>query len=212
MRVLSVEEARRLLEAAPATRHYTLLFLALATGARLGELLGLRWQEVDLDQGMMQITRTARFFSGQGIVFSHPKTHRSRRPIALSPETIRVLGEHRRRQLEERLQVGPAYGNDGLVFADPQGRPIFDSTVRRAFYSITERAGLGHVRIHDLRHTAATLMLRGGINPKVVSERLGHATVSITLDTYSHVLPDLQREAAVVLDGILVGNWSAKER
>ena len=212
MRVLSAEEAQRLLEAAAATRHYALLFSALATGARLGELLGLRWQEVDLDRGMMQITRTARFFSGKGIVFSHPKTHRSRRPIALSAETVRVLSEHRLRQLEERLQVGPAYGDDGLVFAGPQGRPIFDSTVRRAFYSLAEQAGLGHVRIHDLRHTAATLMLRAGVNPKVVSERLGHATVSITLDTYSHVLPDLQREAAAALDEMLVGNWSAKRR
>lgn len=210
MRVLSVEEAQRLLEAAAATRHYTLLYLALATGARLGELLALRWQEVDLEQGMMQITRTARFFSGRGIVFSHPKTHRSRRPIAPSSETVRVLSGHRHRQLEERLRVGPAYRDDGLVLADPRGRPIFDSTVRRAFYSLTRRAGIGHVRIHDLRHTAATLMLRVGVNPKVVSERLGHATVSITLDTYSHVLPDLQREAAAALDEILVGNWSAK--
>ena len=96
------------------------------------------------------------------------------------------------------------------MFADPQGRPIFDSPVQRAFYALAEQAGLGHVRIHDLRHTAATLMLRADVNPKVVSERLGHATVSITLDTYSHVLPDLQREAAAAMDDFCSANGRQK--
>ena len=112
----------------------------------------------------------------------------------------------------ERLRAGPGYEDRDLVFASTVGRAVYDSTVRRAFYGIVRDAGLDHLRIHDLRHTAATLMLRAGVNPKVVSERLGHATVSITLDTYSHVLPDLQREAAAALDAILVGNRSANSR
>lgn len=203
MRVLSPDDAQRLLEAAGPTRHYQLIYLALATGARLGELLALRWADVDLQRGVMEITRTARFFSGKGVTFGQPKTHRSRRPIALSPETVALLREHRREQLEERLRAGPGYDDRDLVFADAAGGAIYDSTVRRAFYGIVREAGLAHLRIHDLRHTAATLMLRAGINPKVVSERLGHATVSITLDTYSHVLPDLQREAAAALDAVL---------
>jgi hypothetical protein len=132
---------------------------------------------------MMEVARTARFFSGRGVVFGQPKTHRSRRPVALSPETVRVLTEHRRQQLTERLRAGPAYRDGDLVFADARGCPLYDSTVRRAFYGIVREAGLEHLRIHDLRHTAATLMLRAGVNPKVVSERLGHAKVSITLDT-----------------------------
>ena len=204
--------AQRLLEAAGTTRQYPLIYLALATGARLGEMLALRWADVDLERGVMEITRTARFFSGEGVTFGQPKSHRSRRPIALSPETLAVLKEHRREQIEERLRVGPGYEDGDLVFADAAGRAVYDSTVRRAFYAIVRAAGLDHLRIHDLRHTAATLMLRAGVNPKVVSERLGHATVSITLDTYSHVLPDLQREAAAALDAILVGNRSANSR
>ncbi len=212
MRVLSAGEANRLLEAATETRHYPLIYLALATGARLGELLALRWLDVDLDRAIMEIMRTARFFKGRGVTFGQPKSHRSRRPIALSPETVKVLSDHRREQVEDRLRAGPGYEDRDLVFADPVGRAVYDSTVRRAFYGIIRVAGLGHLRIHDLRHTAATLMLRAGVNPKVVSERLGHATVSITLDTYSHVLPDMQREAAAALDSILVGNRSAISR
>jgi len=209
MRVLSPEETQAFLRATRASRLHPLMYLAVATGARLGELLALRWQDVDLERGTIEIARTARFFSGRGVVFGQPKTHRSRRPVALSPQTVRVLREHRRQQLTERLRAGPAYRDGDLVFADAQGHPFYDSTVRRAFYGIVRDAGLEHLRIHDLRHTAATLMLRAGVNPKVVSERLGHAKVSITLDTYSHVLPDLQREAAAAMDALLaVGEGS----
>ena len=163
----------------------------------------MRWQDVELDRGTMQITRTARFFKGQGIVYGQPKSHRSRRRVALSPEQVAVLRECRRRQLEDRLRAGPAYRPGDLVFADGIGRPIYDSSVRRAFYGFVAAAGLEHLRLHDLRHTAATLMLLADVNPKVVSERLGHATVAITLDLYSHVTPTMQAEAAAKMDGLL---------
>jgi len=208
MRVLNREDVGALLAAARETAWYPLLYLALHSGARIGELLALRWQEVDLDRGAMQIVRTQRFFKGQGIVSGQPKTARSRRPIALSSDAAAVLVEHRRRQIEHRLSVGPAYDNRDLVFADELGRPVYDSTVRRCFYAIVAQAGLAHLRIHDLRHTAATLMLRAGVNAKVVSERLGHANVAFTLDTYSHVLPDMQRDAAAALDAVLSGTRS----
>jgi integrase len=142
MRVMSSEEARRLLEVARVTAHHALFYLALATGARLGELLAVRWQAIDLDTGVMQVTRTARFFRGQGAAFGQPKTHRSRRPIALSPETVVVLRDHKRRLLEERLRLGGAYEDQGLVFANAWGRPLTGSTVRRAFYAIARDAGI----------------------------------------------------------------------
>jgi integrase len=186
MRVLSPEEARH-----------------LATGARLGELLALRWQDLDLDGGMMRIMRTAQSIPGQGTVFSAPKTRRSARPVALSTDTVNVIREYRRVQLQQRLAVGPAYADDELVFASASGNPLSRGNVRTSFLRLTRKAGISGVRFHDLRHTAATLMLAAGVHPKIVSERLGHATISITLDTYSHVLPGMQREAANLLDVVL---------
>ena len=208
MRVLSPERAQRFLEAASDSPYHTFFYLALQTGARSGELLALRWEDLDLDAATLRIVRTARFTKGQGIVFSQPKTQRSRRPVALSPATVAVLREHRREQLEQRMQVGPGYEENDLVFADSLGRPIYDSTVRRVFYGVVKAADVGPLRVHDLRHSAATLMLQAGVNVKVISERLGHATVSITLDTYSHVLPDMQREAAAALDDVLAPTGS----
>lgn len=203
MRALDAEEVARLLKAASRTPHYALIYLAVATGARLGELLALRWQDTDLNHDSLHITRSAGRLRGQGMTFRQTKTHRSRRPVALSPETVAVLREHRRAQLEQRMLVGPAYEDQGLVFASATGRPLDDSSLRRAFTRITRDAGIGALRFHDLRHTAATLMLRAGVHPRAAAERLGHATVALVLDTYSHVLPDIQRDAAEALDSVL---------
>jgi len=203
MRVLDVDGAGQLLEAAAGTPYYSLFYLALATGARVGELLALRWQETDLERGVLHVVRSARRFAGQGVVFQDTKSHRSRRPVALSPDTVALLREHRRGQAEQRLALGPAYTDQGLVFASPTGQAIDGGNLRRALMRTAQAAGVAPLRFHDLRHTAATLMLRAGVHPKVVSERLGHATVSLTLDTYSHVLPDLQREAAEAMDAVL---------
>jgi integrase len=214
MRVLDADQVAELLTAAAETPYYAFIYVAVATGARLGELLALRWEDIDLGTGTMFITRTVKRIPGRGLTFSTPKTHRSRRPVALSAETRNVFQEHRRRQLEHRLKMGPAYQDQGLVFASPTGQLMDDSNLRRAFARIVSAARLEHLRIHDLRHTAATLMLRAGVHPKVVSERLGHATVSITLDTYSHVLPDMQRDAAEALDRLMGPSsiWVSKEQ
>ena len=129
--------------------------------------------------------------------------------MTLSPDTVALLREHRRSQWESRLALGPAYADQGLVFAGPTGQPLDDSNMRRAFVGIVVAAGLPRLRFHDLQRTAATLMLRAGVHPKVISERLGHATVSITLDTSSHVLPDLQFQAAAGLERLLAAGGDA---
>ena len=209
MQVLSLDECVKLLELAETGPYHALIYMALSTGARIGELLALRWRDIDFDAEVMRITRTSYRLSGHGIVFSAPKTPRAVRPVALSPDTLAILRQHRRTQVETRLAVGPMYEDHDLVFAWATGNPLDRGAVRRAFARLLARAGLPHVRLHDLRHSAGTLMLAAGVNPKVVSERLGHATVAITLDVYSHVLPELQREAAVAMDRLL-GKHSAR--
>jgi integrase len=203
MRVLDRREAQALLASCADDPLHCVLHTALVTGARLGELLALRWSDVDAQSGTLRITRSAQRLPGKGIVFHAPKTHRSIRPIALSPVTLRILRLHRISQSERRLAVGSAYTDHDLVFANALGQPLDGTAVTKRFQQIAQDTGLGHLRFHDLRHTAATLMLSAGTHPKIVSERLGHATINITLDTYSHVLPDMQHEAARMLDALL---------
>jgi integrase len=203
LRVLDRDEAQGLLASCAQDPLHCLIYLALVSGARLGELLALRWHDVDWTSQTVRITRTAQRMPGKGIVFHAPKTHRSIRPIALSPVTLRILKTHRTAQAEHRLAMGGDYVDHDLVFASALGAPLDGTNVTKNFQRLARDAGLGHVRFHDLRHSAATLMLAAGTNPKIVSERLGHATVNITLDTYSHVLPDMQHEAARMIDQLL---------
>jgi integrase len=203
MRVLDREEAQKLLASCSDDPLHCLLHVALTTGARLGELLALRWSDIDAVSGTLRITRSAQRLPRDGIVFHAPKTHRSIRPIALSPVTLRILRTHRISQAEQRLAVGSPYTDRDLVFANVLGEPLDGTAVTKRFQQLALAADLGHLRFHDLRHTAATLMLSAGTHPKIVSERLGHATINITLDTYSHVLPDMQHEAARMLDALL---------
>jgi integrase len=202
--VIGPDDVRRLFAAADETELGPFVRLAVLTGLRRGELLGLPWHDVDLEGGMLHVTQTAQRLRQQGIVFGPPKTDRSRRAVALSAEAVAVLRMQRRRQAEKRLLVGSAYRDDlGLVFATAIGTPLEPGNVLRTWYRVRTAAGLPTLRIHDLRHAHATLMLAGGVHPKVVSERLGHGSVTVTLDTYSHVLPGLQAAAAERLDAIL---------
>lgn len=137
--------------------------------------------------------------------FSEPKTAKGRRSVALDPATLAALREHRRNQLEERMTWGPAYEDRDLVFAKENGAPIHPDGFSVAFEHHIKAAGLPRIRLHDLRHTHATLALAAGIHPKVVSERLGHATISITLDTYSHAIPAMQEEAAARVAALVFG-------
>jgi integrase len=180
--------------------------LALSTRMREGELLALSWSDIDFDRGILQITHSLQEGAGPvRRVLDEPKTPHSRRRIALSQSAMQALSLHQRRQEEERNRSGelwdPSYD---LVFPNTLGRPLDPVHLRvRQFYPLLRKAGLPFIRFHDLRHTAATLLLRRGVNPKVVSEMLGHANISITLDVYSHVTPDMQEAAAQVMDEVL---------
>ena len=201
--VPSPEELRRLLAIADQTAYGTPVYLAAMTGLRLGEILGLRWRDVNVNAATLSVMQTAQWVSGR-MIFRTPKTAKSRRSIELSTATVKRLKEHRQSQLEQRMALGPAYREQGLVFADATGETLHpNGGLRSTWVKITQSAGLPGLRFHDLRHAHASLMLAQGTHPKVVSERLGHATVGITLDIYSHVLPGLQREAAERLDELL---------
>jgi integrase len=169
--------------------------LAALTGMRRGEVLGLRWADVDLDGGWLSVRQTLVVVANQPQL-SQPKTNRGHRQLALDPETIMVLRGHRRNQAAERLAAGPAWTACNLVFTRQDGSPLHPEYVRRQFDRHLRRAELPRIRFHDLRHTHATLALQAGVHPKVVSERLGHTTVSITLDVYSHAIPGMQQDAA----------------
>jgi integrase len=204
IRIPPPEDIRRLLVAADETPYGPLVYLAATTGLRLGELLGLRWRDLDLSAGSLSVTQTAQWVDGR-MIFRTPKTAKSRRSVALSTATVQRLREHRHQQLEQRLAVGPAYRDQGFVFSNSVGEPWTpNGGLRSTWLKITRAVGMENLRFHDLRHAHASLMLAQGTHPKVVSERLGHATVGITLDIYSHVLPGLQREAAERLDSLLV--------
>ncbi len=205
MHVLSLEQTRTLLSIAHGDRFEALYTLAVTTSMRRGELLALRWREVDLTSQMATVqVRATLQKTTDGFVYAEPKSARSRRKIALTTAAADALRAHRVRQREERLRVGPEWQDNDLVFCTHQGRPLLASNLlNRNFWPLLAKAGLPRIRFHDLRHTAATLLLLQGVHPKVVSEMLGHSSVSLTLDVYSHVLPDMQRDATLALDRAL---------
>jgi integrase len=196
MHTMSEGEVGRLFEATRGHRLHALWVLLATTGLRLGEARGLLWSDIDFANGRLVVNRALQHQTGQGYVFVEPKTARSRRTVYLAPGTLSALSEHRRRQVEDQLATGPEWKNTGLVFTTPMGRPVDGTWAIKWFHRVLDQAGLPRIRIHDLRHTAATHLLRRGVHPKVVQELLGHSTISLTLDTYSHVAPSLQAEVA----------------
>jgi integrase len=200
---LNPDEARRLIEATRGDRLEALYVLALSTGMRQGELLALKWDDVDLERGVLRVRRTLTH-DDKAFVLGEPKTKRSRRTIRLTTSAVEALKAHLSSQLEEMERIGSLYQPGGLVFATTIGTIINPSNLRnRSFKPLLARVSLRPIRFHDLRHTCATLLLSGNVNPKVVSEMLGHASISITLDTYSHLLPDMQEKAAKALEEAL---------
>jgi integrase len=192
---LTPEQARSLLQTVREHRLEGLLTLALATGMREGELLGLRWSDVDLDNGRLWISRTLTYMTGHGFVEGEPKTARGKRNIMLPQFVVDTLRRQHVSQLEKRLAVGTAWVDRDLVFPDEDGDFLVSVTLLRRFRRLLKEAGLPRIRFHDLRHSAATLLLGMGVPAKVVQELLGHSTISITMDVYSHVLPSMQRDA-----------------
>ena len=191
---LNREQARVFLEAAKGDRLEVLYLLAIHTGLRQGELLGLKWADVDLDRGTLQVQRTLSA-AKDGPTFTTPKTNKGR-SVRLTMQAIQALRDHRKRQVEERLKYDGLWQDHGLVFTTLVGTPLNRHNVfSRSFKPLLRRAGLPDIPFHALRHSFATLMLVGGEHPKVVQEMMGHSGIRVTMDFYSHVLPDMQKGA-----------------
>ncbi|KAA0233128.1 MAG: site-specific integrase [Actinobacteria bacterium] len=204
MKTWTTAQARQFIGFIRGDRLEALWILMLTSGMRRGELIGLKWADVDLDAGRLAVRR-ARVAVGYKVVWSSPKTMKSARVIALDVATCDVLQAHRAGQGDEMALVGDAYHDEDLVFAKPDGSPLHPDYVSQRFGRLVKKAGLPIIRLHDTRHTAATLLLEAGIPVKVVSERFGHSTTSITADLYQHVAPHMQEEAANKLGAMLLG-------
>ena len=189
----------QLLKRLEGSQMYVPVVIAVTTGLRRGEFLALRWTDVDLEGGQVTVNQAIEQ-TKEGLRFKTPKTDRSRRNVALPSFVVEILQAHKREQAEMRLKLGPAYENNNLVFPRLDGTIWPPDSFSTTFASFVRRSKLPHVRLHDLRHSHATQLLLQGVHPKVVSERLGHSKVSITLDTYSHVLPGMQEDAAEKID------------
>jgi integrase len=192
---LNPEQAQKLLEAAKGHRLEVLLTLAITTGMRRGEIVGLKWQDIDFETRSLHVCRTVDCLGGYGFTVSEPKTATGKRKISLPHFVIAMFKEHRAHQLEARLKAGPAWEDHDIVFCDARGRFLDPNYLHRLFQQFLMEAGLLPMRFHDLRHSAATILLSMGVNPKVIQELLGHSRISVTLDIYSHVLPGMQDEA-----------------
>jgi integrase len=201
VRRLTQEQARAFLEAARGDRFEALFVLAIHCGLREGELLGLKWDDLDLDAGTLTVRRTLSETRERGHVFELPKNGKGRR-IKLTTGAVKVLRRHRKAQLKERMRLAGLWVDNGLVFPNQVGKTMnARNLTARSFKPLLERSGLPRsMRVHDLRHTCATVLLKMGLHPKYVQELLGHATIAITLDTYSHVLPDMGDGLADAMD------------
>lgn len=207
IRPLSRSDARTILEAVRGDRLEALFTVGLALGLRQGEALGLRWADVDLEAGTLSVQRSLQRVDG-GWLFLEPKTTRSRRTVPLPGPVTAALREHRARQLQERLSLGPAWQGEtwgDLVFTDEAGGPLSGFHVSRRFKALLAVAGLPQMRYHDLRHGAASLMAAQGVPARVAMEILGHSQISTTMNVYVHVAPELGRDAADRIGAALWG-------
>jgi len=202
MRTWTKEQLKAFLDAMKGERLSPLWHTIAMTGMRRGEAIGLRWSDVDLENARLSVRR-ALIPTNREVVVSEPKTAKGRRVIALDLGTIEVLKDQAARQLNEQKEWDDAWVETTLVFTQENGAALDPESVSRYWRQAVKKSLLPSIRLHDLRHTHATLALQAGIHPKVVSERLGHATVSITLDTYSHAIPAMQEEAAALIAGLV---------
>ena len=222
-RALSLAEARSLIAEASLTRHEALLTVMLAFGLRRGEALGLLWSSLDWEQGTLKVThgvkrvqnRTGGAERRTRLIIGELKTARSRRTLFLTPQLVDLLRRHRVRQAEERMAVGEAWEDHGLIFPSELGTPLDPDNVSHAFSRICRRAGLGHWHLHELRHSGASLMLAQGTDLYVVSEVLGHSSVAITKDVYGHLVEGQKRAAAQLMSSALlseIGSQNGSQR
>ena len=197
-------QLRTFLEAIADHELYPLYFLAATTGMRRGELAGLRWRNIDLDAARLAVNRQI-VSVGYQLIEDDLKTASSRRTIDLDEQTVAMLRRHRRHQLEQRMATGRR-GDDGFVFASSDGSPVHPDLISQTFQRFMAQIDLPKIRLHDLRHTHATILLQENIHPKVVSERLGHSSIAFTMTVYQHVMPGMQAEAAATFGAAVFGN------
>lgn len=200
LQYLNREQVQKLVADAPDDTAAALYAVAATCGLRRGELLGLRWSDLDFEKGQLTVQRTAHRIKGEGFVFGEPKTRAGRRTIRAGAFALNALRKQRARQLEQRLYAGPAWEDTGLIFTSGLGTPLEPARVTRRFQETLKRAGLPSVRFHDLRHTAATLLIEQGVAIKAVQATLGHSTIATTMDVYSHVTPAMQDSVAEAMD------------
>lgn len=201
MLAYDASQVAALLEHMRPTRLYVPVLLAVMCGLRRGEIAALRWKNVDLDARMMAIVESAEQTTGE-VRYKPPKNDRAR-PVAISPTVAEELRSHKARQAEELLRLGIRMDDNGFVVAQIDGRPLQPRSITHEWTRLLAKTELPRIRFHDLRHTHATQLLAAGVHPKVASERLGHSTIGITLDLYSHVMPGMQEDAAAKVDGAL---------
>jgi integrase len=202
MTTWTVPECQRFIDAAVADPLDPFWLLLIATGLRRGEALGLRWCDIDVDRRTLTVRQAVAVLKGAPII-QPPKTDAGIRPVLIPHTLIEPLRAHQRRQQERRIAAGPAWRNLDLVFSTRDGGLINPNNLTRSYNAIVQRAGLQRIRLHDLRHTHVSLLLKHRVPLKVVSERVGHASVKTTLDIYQHVTEDMQSQAADVMDFLL---------
>lgn len=203
MNVLDANQVTQFLIAAQDSRYEALYSLAIHTGMRQGELFGLKWTDLNWNHGELKVQRQVKLETGKGWTFADPKTKRGRRTIKLGNEILKLLRTHKKNQDAQKSIMGSRWKENGLVFPSLAGTPSNPSNLRKEFLKVLDRAGLPRIRFHDLRHTAASLMLSNGIPLNVVSNRLGHSQPSTTLDIYAHLFSETQVDAARIMDDLV---------
>lgn len=197
------DDVQRLLEAARGDRMYIPILLAVTAGLRRGEIAGLRWRDIDFEAGTLTVRQTLQLSPEKGYFFKEPKSAKGRRTIKLPPTTVEALRQHRKEQARLRLLVGEKYQDNDLVFCRPDGRHADLRNFTNHFWAVLDKAGLPHMPFHALRHFHATLLLSSGVPLRAVSDRLGHAAPSVTVNVYNHLLPGAEEGAARMVEEAL---------
>jgi integrase len=192
---LTVEQMKAFLDATKSHRFYVPFLLECHSGLRRGELLGIRWQDINFETKAISVNQSLIRTRQKGLVMSDPKTEKSKRTIPIADEVIEALKGHKAIQNQHKLLAGRGYNNADLVFCSNIGNPIDPRNFTEQFERAIKQANLPRVRFHDMRHSHATMLLLHNVQPKIVQDRLGHSTISMTMDTYSHILPGMQEEA-----------------
>jgi integrase len=204
VRVLTVDEARHLVAMVSGDRLEALWLCALTLGLRKGELLGLRWADIDFTTAVLSVRQALQRVDGR-LELVEPKTALSRRTVPVPAATMAALRIRREQQERDEQAAGPSWAGSGLVFTTMAGRPLDPRNVSRSWYSLRDRAGLGPVRFHDLRHSCASFLIAAGTSPRTVMKTLGHSQISLTMNTYAHVLPEVERAAVDAAAQVIFG-------